>query len=45
MIDSIGRLAGFEDGLQVLPGHGPSTTIRSERPWMELVVEGGRLLV
>lgn len=44
MIDSIGRLTGLEDGLQVLPGHGPSTTIRSERAWMELVVEGGRLL-
>ena len=44
MIDSIGRLTGHEDGLQVLPGHGPSTTIRSERAWMELVVEGGRLL-
>lgn len=43
MVDSIGRLAGLEDGLQVLPGHGQSTTIRSERPWMELVVEGGRL--
>jgi glyoxylase-like metal-dependent hydrolase (beta-lactamase superfamily II) len=43
MIDSIGRLTGLEDGLQVLPGHGPSTTIRSERAWMELVVEGGRL--
>jgi glyoxylase-like metal-dependent hydrolase (beta-lactamase superfamily II) len=43
MAESIVRLAGLEDRLRVLPGHGPATTIGRERPWMELVREGGRL--
>jgi hypothetical protein len=43
MATSIARLAELEDQLAVLPGHGPSTTIRRERPWMELVRSGGRL--
>jgi glyoxylase-like metal-dependent hydrolase (beta-lactamase superfamily II) len=43
MAASIGRLSGLEDRLAVLPGHGPSTTIGRERPWMELVRDGGRL--
>jgi glyoxylase-like metal-dependent hydrolase (beta-lactamase superfamily II) len=43
MAASIARLAELEDQLAVLPGHGPSTTIRRERPWMELVRSGGRL--
>ena len=43
MAESIARLAGLEDGLTVLPGHGPATTIGRERAWMELVRSGGRL--
>jgi glyoxylase-like metal-dependent hydrolase (beta-lactamase superfamily II) len=43
MAESITRLAELEDRLRVLPGHGPATTIGRERPWMELVREGGRL--
>jgi hydroxyacylglutathione hydrolase len=43
MVDSIARLAGLEDRIGVLPGHGPATTIGRERAWMELVRDGGRL--
>jgi hydroxyacylglutathione hydrolase len=43
MADSIARLSGLDDGLRVLPGHGPATTIGRERPWMELVRGQGRL--
>ena len=43
MAESIARLCGLEDLLRVLPGHGPSTTVARERPWMELVRDGGRL--
>jgi glyoxylase-like metal-dependent hydrolase (beta-lactamase superfamily II) len=43
MAASIARLAELEDQLAVLPGHGPSTTIRRERAWMDLVRSGGRL--
>jgi glyoxylase-like metal-dependent hydrolase (beta-lactamase superfamily II) len=43
MAESIAHLAGLEDLLRVLPGHGPATTIGRERPWMELVRDGGRL--
>jgi len=43
MATSIRRLAMLDDPLRVLPGHGPATTIRQERPWMELVRQGGRL--
>jgi glyoxylase-like metal-dependent hydrolase (beta-lactamase superfamily II) len=44
MAGSIARLAGLEDRLRVLPGHGPATTIGRERPWMDLVARSGRLL-
>ncbi|MBA3877602.1 MAG: MBL fold hydrolase [Anaerolinea sp.] len=44
MVESLGRLATFDDPLAVLPGHGPETTIGRERPWIELVVREGRLL-
>ncbi len=44
MADSIARLAGLDDPLHVLPGHGPATTIGRERDWMELVRTAGRLL-
>ena len=43
MAASITRLAGLEDRLQVLPGHGAATTIGRERAWMELVRREGRL--
>ena len=43
MAESIARLAGLDNGLQVLPGHGAFTTIGRERPWMELVRDSGRL--
>lgn len=35
--ESLGRLAGLDDGLRVLPGHGAATTIEAERPWLEWV--------
>ena len=43
MVDSLGRLLGLEDHIRVLPGHGPTTTIARERPWLELVRDQGRL--
>jgi glyoxylase-like metal-dependent hydrolase (beta-lactamase superfamily II) len=43
MVDSIGRLVRLDDGLRVLPGHGPATSIGRERPWMEQVRDLGRL--
>ena len=43
MVASLGRLTGFEDAVQVLPGHGGTTTIGRERAWLELVRDGGRL--
>jgi hypothetical protein len=41
MTESLGRLATFEDPIGVRPGHGAATTIGRERPWMELVRDGG----
>jgi glyoxylase-like metal-dependent hydrolase (beta-lactamase superfamily II) len=43
MVESIARLATLEDPLRVLPGHGPETTIRRERAWMDLVASERRL--
>ena len=43
MVESLGRLAGLADGLSVLPGHGPPTTIARERPWLEWVTRERRL--
>jgi len=40
MTESLARLLGLEDPLRVLPGHGATTTIGRERPWMELVSAG-----
>jgi glyoxylase-like metal-dependent hydrolase (beta-lactamase superfamily II) len=45
MVESIARLASLEPGLAVLPGHGSTSTIGRERPWMELVAREGRLLL
>jgi hydroxyacylglutathione hydrolase len=44
MVDSLGRLLTLDDAVQVFPGHGDDTTIGQERPWLELVRDGGRLL-
>jgi len=43
MVASLGRLTELEDAVQVLPGHGGTTTIGRERAWLELVRDGGRL--
>ncbi|HYM84435.1 MAG TPA: MBL fold metallo-hydrolase [Candidatus Dormibacteraeota bacterium] len=45
MAASLARLALLEDGTRVMPGHGPSTTIGRERPWLDLIRREGRLLV
>jgi glyoxylase-like metal-dependent hydrolase (beta-lactamase superfamily II) len=44
MVESLVRLSGCDDPLRVRPGHGPSTTIGRERPWLELVRISGALL-
>ena len=43
MVESLARLATFDDPLAVLPGHGPETTIGRERAWLELVARERRL--
>ena len=45
MVESLGRFLELEDRVRVFPGHGPETTIARERAWLELVRDGGRLLV
>lgn len=44
MVESIARLADLDDPVRVVPGHGAATTIRRERPWMELVTRQRKLL-
>jgi glyoxylase-like metal-dependent hydrolase (beta-lactamase superfamily II) len=44
MAESLARLAGLDDRVRVLPGHGPGTTIGRERAWLDLVRREGRLL-
>lgn len=44
MVASLSRLLDLEDRVAVYPGHGGESTIGRERPWMELVRDGGRLL-
>ncbi len=44
MAASLARLTALPDGTTVLPGHGPTTTIGRERPWLDLVRSAGRLL-
>jgi glyoxylase-like metal-dependent hydrolase (beta-lactamase superfamily II) len=44
MAATIARLADLDDPIRVVPGHGATTTIRRERPWMELVTRQRRLL-
>ncbi len=43
MIESLARLATLEDGLTVLPGHGPQTTIGREKPWLQMVAQERKL--
>ncbi|HEY4228353.1 MAG TPA: MBL fold metallo-hydrolase [Candidatus Limnocylindrales bacterium] len=43
MVASLDRLRGLDSTLTVLPGHGPSTTIGREQPWLEWVGREGRL--
>jgi hydroxyacylglutathione hydrolase len=43
IVDSLARLAGLDDRLRVLPGHGPDTSIGEERPWLDQVKATGRL--
>jgi hydroxyacylglutathione hydrolase len=46
MVASLSRLAReLPDGVRVLPGHGPETTIGRERPWMTRIAASGRLLI
>ncbi|HEY7735570.1 MAG TPA: MBL fold metallo-hydrolase [Candidatus Limnocylindrales bacterium] len=44
MAASLARLADLEDAVRVIPGHGATTTIGRERPWLELVRRSGRLI-
>jgi glyoxylase-like metal-dependent hydrolase (beta-lactamase superfamily II) len=44
IVESLGRLSELEPIVDVLPGHGPATTIGRERSWLELVRSSGRLL-
>jgi hydroxyacylglutathione hydrolase len=43
MVGSLRRLVELGDQVQVLPGHGPATTIGRERAWIDEVL-AGRLL-
>ncbi len=45
MAASLARLAGLDDRIRVLPGHGPATTVGRERAWLDLVRREGRLLM
>lgn len=46
MVASLTRIARrMPDGIRVLPGHGPETTIERERGWIERIAAAGRLLV
>ena len=43
MVESLSRLATLEDGLTVLPGHGPQTTIGREKAWLQMVAQEQKL--
>ncbi len=46
LVASLARLArSLPDGVRVLPGHGPETTIGRERPWMERIAAAGHLRI
>jgi glyoxylase-like metal-dependent hydrolase (beta-lactamase superfamily II) len=44
MVESLRRLRGLPDYVRVFPGHGRSTTIGNERPWLEVIANDGRLI-
>ena len=44
MVESLIRLSRLEPSLQVLPGHGASTTLARERSWLDLIARERRLL-
>jgi glyoxylase-like metal-dependent hydrolase (beta-lactamase superfamily II) len=44
MVDSLSRLAVMDADLQVLPGHGPDSTLGREQSWLRLVASQRRLL-
>jgi hydroxyacylglutathione hydrolase len=45
MVASLTRLSReIPDGVRVLPGHGPETTIERELPWLRRIAAAGRLL-
>ncbi len=39
MVELLTRLSVFDDGLTVLPGHGPQTSIGREKPWLQTVAQ------
>jgi glyoxylase-like metal-dependent hydrolase (beta-lactamase superfamily II) len=43
MVESLSRLAGMDEDLRVLPGHGPGSTIGRERPLLEAVARSRSL--
>lgn len=43
MVESLARLGGLQDRIAVFPGHGPSTAIGRERPWLEWIARERRL--
>ncbi len=43
MVGSLTRLARVEDGVAILPGHGPGGRIGEARSWLDAVVRDGRL--
>jgi hydroxyacylglutathione hydrolase len=43
IVDSLGRLAGLEPMVTVLPGHGPETTVGRELAWLQGVRDRRRL--
>ena len=43
MVESLARLSRLDGQLSVRPGHGASSTIERERPWLELVAARGQL--
>jgi glyoxylase-like metal-dependent hydrolase (beta-lactamase superfamily II) len=44
MVESLRRLRALPDYVRVFPGHGRSTTIGQERPWLEVIARDGRLV-
>ncbi len=43
MVESLARLSTLDPGLNVLPGHGPETTIGREQAWLQTVAQEHKL--